>query len=292
MNHIGEYLHFFRHDVSCFFKEFLLNPLWDKYNNHTDNIWDSLAVFLEAYAFEHQQRKPDYLHASVDALFAYREQGGDLNQNDAARNIWELFTGLLNNQGLNEQNNPLCPQGTDYQRRDGRIYRTNQRSVIQLVSNNTDIQNNSLTAYLKDKIVGDCINEAWGLLKSIQGVNSKIASLFLRDITYIMGIDLNEKQNRHQLQPIDIWVRRTVKTLTNNQQMSDLDIAKWIFNKSQENAVTPELVNMGIWYFGAQVATSEYRLTKALNDINYANTLFAEHREQFKRVCHNCLNME
>jgi len=78
--------------------------------------------------------------------------------------------------------------------------------------------------------------------------------------------------------------------LANDQQMTDLGIANRIVIESQENEATPELVNMAIWYFGAQVATSEYRLIKALDDINYANNLFSEHKDQFRRVCHNCLN--
>jgi len=286
MNEIQKWLQFFE-NVSCFFREFLLNPLWNKYNNHTDNIWDSLAIFLEAYAFEHQQRKPDYAHAAVDALDHYKKKNKGIMNQDASNKIWEHFKKLLSNQGLNHQNNPLCPLGTSYESRyQGRIHTTRQLSAIQLVS---DIQNDSLTIYLVNKIVKDGIEGSHKLLKSIQGVNNKIASLFLRDLTYTIETNLSKTKNRHLLQPIDIWLRRTIRTLTNNQEMSDSSVANWIVCESGKNKVNPELINMGIWYFGAQVATSEYRLNKALNDIKYANNLWDEHQNRFKNVCQNCL---
>lgn len=309
MNSVQQWLRFFE-QVSCFCKQGII-LLWNEYPNHTNDIWDSLAIFLEGYAFERQGRKPDYFHAAVDALLDYKTGNGDLNQNDAADKIWNRFSNSLNGQGLNHQNNPLCPKKTSYQRKE-KTYKTSQPSVIQIVSNNEDIQNKSFTTYLQHKIVKDKdIKNVFGLLMSIQGVGDKIASLFLRDLACIMEIDLSKTQNRHRLQPIDIWVARTVisldenefskldekikngRSLNNKDNLNNNDkviLAKWIVRQSEGNAAKPELVNMGIWYFCSQIAISEYRLKRVLKNLSRAKSLAHKHAMLIKNVFKNCQN--
>jgi len=182
-------LRFFE-QVSCFCKEAMFLS-WKKYPNHTTDIWDSLAIFLEGYAFERQGRKPDYFHAAVDALLGYkREHNGNMS-NNIAKDIWSRFSKSLNGRKLNHQNNPLCPKKTCYQRKE-KTCKTTQHSVVQLVSDDKNIQNKSFTTYLQHKIVEDDIKGVFDLLKSIQGVSEKITSLFLRDLAHIMEIDLSK----------------------------------------------------------------------------------------------------
>ena len=302
MNGVQQWLRFFE-QVSCYFKQCMLLFLWKKYPNHTTDIWDSLAIFLEGYAFERQGRKPDYFHAAVDALLDYKKGNGDSNQNDAADKIWNHFSGLLNGQKLNEQNNPLCPNKTCYRRKE-KTYKTSQPSVIQIVSNKINSQSNSLTTYLKDKIVKDKdIESVFNFLRSIQGVGEKIASLFLRDLAYIMEIDLSKTQNRHLLQPIDIWVARTVISLAENEfsklkekikngrslnNEDKVKLAEWIVHQTEGNAANPELVNMGIWYFCSQIAISKYRLERVLKNLSRAKSLAHKHAMWIKNACKNC----
>ena len=284
MNIIQKWLRFFE-QVSCFYKEGM-SISWRKYPKHESDIWDSLAIFLESYAFERQGRRPDYFHAAVDALLGYKlEYNGNMSKN-IAEDIWRRFKELLNNQNLNYQNNPLCPQGSEYSKKykgSRKNYKTTQHSVIQIVSDKINTQNNSLTTYLKDEIVKDDIENVFYLLKSIQGVSEKIASFFLRDLANIMKIDLSKTQNRHLLQPIDIWIVRTVISLAENEfsklkekikngrNLNNNDkkgLAEWIIDKSGRNATNPELVNMGIWYFCSQIAISGYRLNRVLKNLN------------------------
>jgi len=309
MNGVQQWLRFFK-QVSCFCKEDMFLS-WRKYPNHTTDIWDSLAIFLEGYAFERQGRKPDYFHAAVDALLGYkREHNGNMSKN-IAKDIWIRFNELLNNQKLNYQNNPLCLQGTNYPKKYKGVektYTTTQPSVIQIVSDNKDIQNKSFTTYLKDEIVKDDIKRVFDLLKSIQGVSEKITSLFLRDLAHIMEIDLSKTQNRHLLQPIDIWVARTVISLDENEfsylkekmkngrslnNKDKVKLAKWIVRQSEGNVANPELVNMGIWYFGSKIAISGYRLNRVLedlNDLSRAKSLAHKHAMWIKNACKNCQN--
>jgi len=42
--------------------------------------------------------------------------------------------------------------------------------------------------------------------------------------------------------------------------------ATWIVQQSEAAGVSPEAVNAGLWYLGALIAGSEFRLFQALND--------------------------
>jgi hypothetical protein len=66
MNDIQQWLRFFE-QVSSFYKAGM-SLSWEKYPNHDTDIWDSLCIFCESYAFERQGRRPDYSHAAVDTL--------------------------------------------------------------------------------------------------------------------------------------------------------------------------------------------------------------------------------
>lgn len=70
------------------------------------------------------------------------------------------------------------------------------------------------------------VKEAWERLTSIHGIGSKIASLFLRDVVVWFGLAPNTA-DRWYMQPVDVWVRRTVSLLSRSN-MSDEDIAKRI----------------------------------------------------------------
>ena len=315
MNGVQQWLRFFE-QVGCFYKQGML-LLWKEYPNHTTDIWDSLAIFLEGYAFERQGRKPDYSHAAVDALLKYKQEHNGNMDESIVKDIWKRFSKLLNKQKLNEQNNPLCPRGTKYSKKYKGVektYTTSQPSVIQIVSDTKDIQNKSFTTNLKDEIVKNDIKRVFDLLKSINGVGEKITSFFLRDLAHIMEIDLSKSQNRHLLQPIDIWVARTVISLdkdkfsklkkkvktgrsSNNKDKLNnndkKDLANWIVDESNQNNVNPELVNMGIWYFCSQIAISEYRLKEVLDNSNGligAKSLAHKHAMLIKNACKNCQN--
>ncbi len=123
-------------------------------------------------------------------------------------------------------------------------------------------------------------------LKSINGIGDKIASLYLRDLVCVMETDLSNVENRQLLQPIDIWVERTVKILAKNGEMKKGDVANWIV----ENSKQPELVNMGIWFFCSNIAGSEYRLKKVIKSdkLDEAQSLVDDFKTRIQKVCKNC----
>lgn len=283
MNGIQEWLRFFE-KVSCFYKQGMF-LLWGKYPDYDADIWDSLAIFLEGYAFERQGRRPDYFHAAVDALLHSRGQNNNIMNQNVINEVWQQFSQLLRGQRLNHKNNPLYPSTNP-----DRIPNLGDTpSVIQMLLNNGLMeQNSSFSAYLQNRILVNMdIQSAFNLLKSIRGVGDKVASFYLRDLVVVTNIVLGNIGDRYLLQPVDTWVERTIRILNGGQGMNRNQIANWIVNNSGQ----PELVNMGIWYFCSQIAQSEYRLNVTLNDINHAQNLVAEQVTWIRNTYQSCQNL-
>jgi len=279
MNNIQQWLQFFEQN-SCLFKERYMLPRWRKYSNYITDIWDSLAIFLEGYAFERQGRRPDYSPVAVDALFYCKKRNNGNMSENVAYDIWQHFAQLLNNQRLNPRMNPLYPRQTPHQK----------PSIIQLVLDNGIVQQNlTYATYFQNQIdQSNNIQNAFDLLKSVRGVGDKIASLYLRDLVDVMNIPLDNIQNRYLLQPIDIWVERTVKILTNNQEMNRNQIANWIVSASIKYDINPEQVNMGMWFFASNLVLSEYKLRATLKNLNNAQDLVNDFKTRIRNIYQHC----
>ncbi|MBN1225245.1 MAG: hypothetical protein JXB23_18495 [Candidatus Aminicenantes bacterium] len=259
-------------NVSCFYRHMVMLPLWNKYPDYQSNNIHALAIFLEGYAFERQGRRPDYFHAAVDTLFKCAE-----NNELKADEIWFYFSQLLKRKGLNIKNNPLYPSSNpDNLQNFGRVL-----SVIEAIpdfaySIRTEIGNNSN------------LNECFSKLISIRGIKEKIASFYLRDLAVMLKLNLTNNSNRHLLQPIDIWVKRTVEFLSGKKDLDKGQVAEWIIQNAIQDDLNPEHINMGIWFYGAYIANSEYRLNKTLRKIDEAQNLIDEFYQRIKNVIQNC----
>lgn len=288
MNNIQQWLQFFE-KVSCFYRHMFMLPLWNKYPKYKIDIWDSLSIFLEGYAFERQGRRPDYFYAGVDALLYCKQQNNN-NFTWITNNIniiWHKFSKLLNNQGLNPKNNPLYPSTNpnNLQRIGNRL------SIIEIVLQNKIVdQDLTFASYLQHQIqLTNNIQNAFNFITRIRGIGNKIASFYLRDLVDVNLIDLRNVQNREFLQPVDIWVERTIRILS-NQNLNKVAIAKWIVDNSLMNNLNPEHVNMGIWFFCSQIIISEYNLNKALINFNIAQNLLNNYKERIRNVLQICKN--
>lgn len=263
-------------------------PLWHKYYpNHGKDIWGSLAVFLEGYAFERQGRSPNYSPAAVKALFDCKKQcNGNLNQKNVVMCVWKHFKNSLNNQKLNKKLNPLYPSTNP----DNLPNINKSLSLIEVVLKEVTPQNNTFTTYFQKQINQENdIQPSFDLLKSIRGIGPKIAPFYLRDLVDVMNATLNNIQNVHLLQPIDTWVERTVKILCGNQAMNETEeVADWIVKTSIQHNINPQRVNMGIWFFGSTIAKSKYILEKALKKLDDAIELVNDFRDKVRSVSQHC----
>jgi hypothetical protein len=212
--------------LSDVFNVLYLKPLWQKYKLY-DTI-DAASLFLEGYAFERQGRSTAFSPAAVESISRYRKAhvAGDFSLA-----VWENFSNLLKNQGLNPKLNPLCPKYPLY-------HPTNSCNCIWCITNSENIIISS-----KDALSVGQTKEAWAKLVKIKGIGPKIASLFFRDVAirYEKELRLPKDKDRWLLQPIDIWGRRIVMHLdkTINKNAGYEELAKWIVSKSER----PEYCN-------------------------------------------------
>jgi len=235
--------------VSALFRARFQKPLWGKYPRYLEDPVDAIQIFLDGYAFERQGRNPSYSHAAVEAI----QRAKDLStKQNLPQRVWKEFYDFFDGKKLNKERNPI-------------FHDTGSRHCVWCVMGSENMILSS-----KEAIARSQVKEAWERVKVIRGVGPKIASLFLRDVA--VQFELRPGLDRWLLQPVDVWVRRGVFWLSGNE-MKDDDIAKWLVTNCEE----PELANQGIWYFGAQIAGSDFRLHKSIKDPDYARELFWEH---------------
>lgn len=258
-----------------------MDRLWGKYPSCETDNWDSLGLFLEGYAFERQGRRPDYPHAAVDAIISMK--GNDWPTEDAAATVWERFRKSLKETGLNEVNNPLCPMGTKYKHKTGAAA-THKKSIIEFLSElSTTAPTPTLITFARLGLDLDRISSIHSVIQNVNGIGPKIASLFLRDV----GVFYKQfpLKDRHLLQPVDVWVGRAVEKLGGPKYEMKKDVIKevqlWIVENSKA-VVGPEEINQGMWYFASQIAGSNYRLEKALDNLSYAKELACQHKQALK----------
>lgn len=287
MNDLSNHFKFFAGLAELFEARFL-RPLWNKYPSRESDDWEAVGLFLQGFAFERQGARPDYHHVAVDVVEELRGRGQPLTDENTAKLAWGICCGHLNDRNLNHANNPLCPQGTNYQRKyRGEVHPavTHKRSVTEFLSNisKTGLQPN-IVLFAKTGLELDLVEGVHGKIQEINGVGQKIASLFLRDVALFYNV--TPSKDRHLLQPVDTWIQRMFEQFTLQQNTAARDtekIQKWILQESIRCDVRPEAVNEGTWYFSSQVADSKYRMSKALNDIRYAKTLLDEHIEAIRQ---------
>lgn len=265
-----------------------LRAHYDKYPNWDSDWREAIGIFLGA-AFERQGRSPDYAPAGIDAV-AELCSDQKCPTPELGLKVWEKFEEKLAAIGSNPNTgrNPLAPKGTPYKTKKG-TYRTNGKSVIECILNLEEYDHNILK-FIAEGLKSYKIDEVYGKLSEINGVADKIIPLFLRDFSVTYGLDLDgyDKKDRIYLQPIDIWLKRFCK------EVGDIPLnsywkkhAEFIVETSLEKSeepCSPELVNMGVWYFSANISESYYRLKKALKSTDSIRKLTSEHLKIMRSV--------
>lgn len=271
-------------EVNGIYEARFLQPLWQKYSPHEDDDWKALAIFLEGYAFARQGAPANFGHAACDAIQECRNAGLLLTDVNAAQEIWDRFSAILK-ANLNYAVNPLCPGGISYERRyKGKTITatTHNMSVVEFLSALAkENKSANIITWAKKGLQEEKTRDIHKALSGINGIGDKIASFFFRDVASFYSI--SPLKYRYLVQPIDVWIRRISKQLMNLEPV-DEEIAKWIVEEATKDNVTPEAVSQGMWYFGSQIAGSEYRVSKALDNLGYANSLINEHMEALRQA--------
>lgn len=248
--------------IAHVFEARFMNPNRNDYPYLDTDPWQALAFFARHYAFERQGRSPNFAPAAADVIMEFGKEGISLDNQQVAQQVWCRFRERLSNSGLNERNSPLCPKGIVYTDKGGQ-HRTQQLSAVEFIQQRLDDHN--LVIWAKHKLASDNVKEAHKALAGINGIGGKIVSLFLRDVALMF--DVVPTRDRELLQSVDIWVRRTVAKLADKGSPSDdAACAHWIVSSSNSVGLSPERVNAGMWYLGAQIAGSQYVLNRLLAD--------------------------
>ncbi len=281
----ADWLEFFDHLGDVFMARFM-EPLWSKYPDRDSEEWSALSIFLEGYAFERQGRNPSFGPAAAKVAMSLRAQRYVFHQQSVAQDVWRGFKKELVNRGLNEVNNPLCPNAENFGK--SRDKSVSGQSIVELLMKMTQP---NIVLYTKAGLKQDDARKLHEELGQVNGVGPKIISLWLRDVALAYHI-VPATENRHLLQPIDVWVRRTVELIgkpygpngspPSQNPARDKAIAWWIVQQSHKAGFNAEKVNQGMWYFASQVAGSEHRLTGAMHEAGIAETLLDKHGQALR----------
>jgi len=288
-------------NLAALHQQHLLQPLWGAYPAAGNHPWLALKIFLKGYAFERQGRSEDYAWAAAETVDDYSNRQPDfMFSPEFAHLFWSDVAGKLGNESLNHKNNPCCPKGVRFEvettdkkkvtiegveynaksKAKRKVFQTtNKKSVIEFLDNVRALDIVQWTqAKLQDGPTG--IRAAHAALCTMNGVGSKVASLFLRDVSIIRNCLPTVQDARELLQPVDVWVLFVVRYLASNQTMSKEQCAAYLV---EQNSI-PEFVNMGIWCFCARVCeSSQYRVRNALQDISSMRASIRTHLQNMKR---------
>lgn len=235
--------------------------------------WKALEAFPH-YAYQRQGASPAYAPAARRVIRELVKQRASWGQDDLAQQAWCLYRKQLEDQSLNERNNPMCPKRTRYETKRGE-HKTRQQCVIEFVQKKLSGTDYNIVRWAEKQLKTGDVRPAHKALKGISGVGGKIASFFLRDVAWVYGIEPD--LSRELLQPIDVWVRRYIRHWGKDDSLSEKECARWIVEHSLQAKVSPEKVNAGMWYFGAQVARDEYTLWLLLDDVAAMQTETEHH---------------
>jgi len=244
--------------VGKLYRAHVMDPNWKRYPDRETCPWDGTSLFLWSYAFERQGRRPDYSPVAADVVRELKAQGLRIHQPEAAAEAWKRFKRRLEAKGLNIASNPMAPNGTAYERKN-REFVTSSPSAIEVAGQ----LGRSIVAHVFALLREDQVKRAHTLVAGMNGVGDKIASLFLRDVASYY--ELNVATDRHLLQPVDTWIRRATALCLNVESPPEA-VARSIVDACHSCNVNPEHVNDGMWYFGAMVAQSAYRLRQAVEN--------------------------
>lgn len=130
-----------------------------------------------------------------------------------------------------------------------------RRMVQESVDFIRKIKSFNLTTYVIDNIKRKNVKNCFKELDSIYCIGHKLASLYLRDIVFLYGLEKYiQKDEFKYFQPVDTWVRQiAVKLEIVDEDENNLDIARdKIIEKTLKFHVSPLLFNAGAWLVGTR----------------------------------------
>ncbi len=243
--------------VSLLYLGRFMNPKWERAAPlGTPNPRQALELFVSSYAYEYQGAPPNFGPAAHTAI----SSGKSTSDPEL---IWQAFLAQFKG-GTNPRHNFLY----------------NESTSCNCVLCNL-LQGGALINFVtraRRRLRKDEVARAHQELMAIRGIGPKLASFFLRDVA--MRYEITTTSDRHLLQPVDLWERRFVRRLDDNEELTDREVAQWVV----DHATQPEQANAGLWYFDAQIAPRQLVYNAAFESPRYAGELAEWHVESLSKA--------
>lgn len=228
----------------------------------SSDAWVSSLIHFCNYAFERQGSPAVYRESAKEAFRQNRQWLDDRERwSDAIESrLFDSFTVLCREnyiENLNLKNNPMRPSTGDL------------LSLIYFAWHETN--ETSITGWALNSIRNDSLRNSFKSLKKIRGVGDKISSFYLRDIYILSGCHNRNIQNKHLLQPIDIWTRRAARILSTDHEAPDGRCAEILIDLEDELDMVTGASNIAFWVLGSQIAEDEKTFTDFVQSIRDRN---------------------
>ena len=239
---------------------------------NTKTLVRQIARFYKNYEFEllkgRIKDKNDYLKSPKRALFFvlsysfYQGRRDEISSmfEERAKTALESFLRdnnvlLYGSPRITDKNNLRIKYNGLYDLlKQNKVNKEGDRLMVISLVNFIQFNNEkNILRLLIEQIKSKKIAEAYRNLDGIWSIGPKIASLILRDIVYIYGIEnYLSGEDYYFLQPIDTWVHNLSKRieLVNSDKIYRNE-AKDITDKCFELGVNPIHYNQGVWYVGS-----------------------------------------
>lgn len=274
---IGDWLTFFS-GLSHYYRTLVLAPLWeDRFEDHPEDPWASLALFLYGYAFGRRGGSGYRGGVGAEALSRARRCGPYPQALDAAETTWDLLRDISPGEVPNPGGHPLYPSSDPL----GLGVRPHPSLLeIRYVGDVTG-HRASLTDFASSLLARGDSTTVFDLLTGVRGVGEGRAKSFLRDLAVWM--DREPPDDGHLLEPADGRVRRSVSLLARDGP-EDEEPGSWLLARCEDRGLKPHRVSAGMSYFEAEIAGDPYSLERCLGDLSVARRLEEEHRSRLSRA--------
>lgn len=272
-----DWLAFFAELGHCY-RTLVLAPLWeDRFGDHPEEAWDSLALFLYGYAFARRGGSGYRAGLGAEALSRARRCGPFRQALDAAETTWDILRDLSPGEVPNPGGHPLYPSSDPL----GLGVRPHPSLLeIRYVGDVTGHQA-SLTDFGSSLLARGDATTVFELLTGVRGIGEGSATSFLRDMAVWMNRE--PPAGGRLLEPADDRVRRSL-TLLAGDALEDEDPGGWLLARCEARGLPPHRVSAGMSYFGTRIAGDPYSMEKCLADLERARRLQGRHRSRLSRA--------
>jgi len=229
---------------------------------------EQVILFLKNYAYERNVSVEKYKEAAEKVMkIAYDEylENKRLGDDEIEQEYIKHLEGDKPNK-LMEGAKPNKLTDVFIPRKSGDLI-----SIHDFISNFLKGQGMGIQQWVKDELLNGSRKE--GTIKKLQklrGIGEKISKLYIRDVVYTYNIeDKIDKEYRHILHPVDVWVERGWKAFKgipdDGKHYKAEKIAKELVNMANENNVSNTKINAGIFFYGAKICENRNLFRKSLS---------------------------